>query len=70
MSLAASAFKRATCMTDSLAALACLASLPGPEKDEALQVGYGGLCVCMCVCLGLHGLYCRPVVRPFVCLAG
>jgi len=40
VTLASSAFKRATCMTDSIAALACLASLPGPEKDEALQIFY------------------------------
>lgn len=40
VALASSAFKRATCMTDSIAALACLASLPGSEKDEALQMFY------------------------------
>jgi aminopeptidase N len=40
VALAASAFKRATCMTDSIAALACLASLPGLEKDEALSIFY------------------------------
>jgi len=40
VALAASAFQRATCMTDSIAALACLSSLPGPEKDEALEIFY------------------------------
>jgi aminopeptidase N len=38
--LAMEAFRRATCMTDSLAALSCLASLPGPSKDEALADFY------------------------------
>lgn len=34
------AFRSANCMTDSLAALACLASLPGPQKEEALAAFY------------------------------
>jgi hypothetical protein len=37
---ALAAFRKANCMTDSLAALACLASLPGPAKDEALAAFY------------------------------
>lgn len=34
------AFSDATCMTDSIAALSCLSSLPGKEKDEALAKFY------------------------------
>jgi aminopeptidase N len=37
---ALAAFEKANCMTDSLAALACLASLPGKEKEEALAAFY------------------------------
>lgn len=37
---ALAAFRKANCMTDSLAALACLASLPGKEKEEALEAFY------------------------------
>lgn len=34
------AFDKATCMTDSLAALNCLASIPGPDREEALKIFY------------------------------
>ena len=34
------AFDKATCMTDSLAALNCLVSIPGPDREAALKVFY------------------------------
>ena len=33
-------FRAATCMTDSIASLSCLANLPGPARDEALTAFY------------------------------
>jgi len=38
--LCRNAFDKATCMTDSLAALTCLASIPGRDREEALQAFY------------------------------
>lgn len=40
VSLCLQAFNQAKCMTDSVAALNCLASLPGPERVQALKTFY------------------------------